>query len=91
MVTKLYCRATATLMLPVLAATSSVTTAACGQLKDAAAAEMVPSLLQQMCSRIHTDTADTTDLQWSPHTPHFPQKYLKQMKLVSLSAVWAVT
>ena len=48
MVTKLYCRATATLMLPVLAATSSVTTAACGQLKDAAAAEMVPSLLQQM-------------------------------------------
>ena len=88
MVTKLYCRATATLMLPVLAATSSVTTAACGQLKDAAAAEMVPSLLQQMCCRIHTDTAD---LQWSPHTPHFPQKYLKQMKLVSLSAVWAVT
>ena len=48
MVTKLYCPATATLMLPVLAATSSVTTAACGQLKDAAAAEMVPSQLQQM-------------------------------------------
>ena len=39
MVTKLYCPATAT-----LPATSSVTTAACGQLKDtAAAAEMVPS------------------------------------------------
>ena len=45
MVTKLYCPATATLMFPLLAATSTVTTAAaCGQLKDtAAAAEMVPS------------------------------------------------
>ena len=44
MVTKLYVAAAATLMFPLLAATSSVTTAACGQLKDtAAAAEMVPS------------------------------------------------